>query len=52
MMKCADEKIDDGVLRWFGHVERMENDMIAKGFYVGECADSRSMGMPRKELKM
>ena len=33
--KGMDEKIDEGVLRrWFGHVERMENDMIAKRVYV------------------
>ena len=28
--KCVDEKIDKGVLRWFGHVKRMENDSIAE----------------------
>ena len=33
MMKSVDEKIN-GVLRWFGHVERMENDRIAKRVYV------------------
>ena len=27
---------------------RMENDSIAKKFYVGECAGSRSVGRPRK----
>ena len=27
----------DGVLQWFGHMERMENDRIAKRVYVGEC---------------
>ena len=26
----------------------MENDRTAKRVYVGECAGSRSMGMPRK----
>ena len=46
--KGVDEKIDEGVLRWFGHVERMENDRIAKRVYVGECAGSRSVGRPRK----
>ena len=43
-MKGVLERIDEGILRWFGHVERMENDMIAKRVYVGECAYSRSVG--------
>ena len=46
--KGVDEKIDEGVLRWCGYVERMENDRIAKRVYVGECAGSRSVGSPRK----
>ena len=43
--KGVNEKIDG---RWFGHMERMENDRIAKRVYVGECAGSRSVGRPRK----
>ena len=39
-----DERIDEDVLWWFSHMERMENDLIAKRFYVGECADSCSVG--------
>ena len=39
--KGVDEKIDEGVLRWFGHVERMENDRIAKRVYLGEFTGSR-----------
>ena len=35
--KGVDDEIDEGVLRWFGHVERMENDRIAKRVYVGVC---------------
>ena len=29
-----DERIDEGVLRWFDHVEK---ERIAKRLYVGEC---------------
>ena len=39
--KGLDEKIDEGVLRWFGHVERIENNRIAKRVYVGQCICSR-----------
>ena len=38
--KGVDEKIDEVVLRWFGHVERMEKGRIAKRVYVGVCAGS------------
>ena len=41
-----DKKIDV-VLQWFSHVEKMENDRIAK-VCVGEGAGSRSVGRPRK----
>ena len=43
-----DESIDEGVIRSFGLVERMENNRIAKRVYEGECAGSRSVGRPRK----
>ena len=39
--KVVVEKIQEGVLRWFSHVERIENDRIAKRAYIGKCADSR-----------
>ena len=32
--KGLDERIDEGVLLWFDHVERMESDRIAKRVYV------------------
>ena len=43
-MKRVDERIDEGVL----HVEKIENDRIAKRVYVGKCAGSRSVSRPRK----
>ena len=46
--KGLDEIIDEGALRWFGHMERIENDRFAKRVYVGECACSRSVGRLRK----
>ena len=48
MDKGVDERIDEGVLWWFGNVERMQKDRIAMSVYVGECAGSRSLGRPRK----
>ena len=40
--KVLDERIDENVLRWFGHVERIERDRITRRVYVGENAGSRS----------
>ena len=42
------ERIGEGVLRWFGHVARMDRDRIAKRVYVEECAGCRSVGKVRK----
>ena len=35
MKKGLDERIDEVMLWWFDHVERMERDSIAKRVYVG-----------------
>ena len=37
--KGLDGRSDEGVLRRFGHVERMEKGRIAKRVYLGECAE-------------
>ena len=44
----VDERIDEGLLWWFIHVERMERDRITKIGYVREWAGSRSLGRPQK----
>ena len=43
VMKGNGQRIDEDVLQWFGLVERMENDKIAKRIYVGECIGSHSV---------
>ena len=35
--KGLDERIDEGVLCWFGHLERMESDRVAKRVYRRVC---------------
>ena len=46
--KGLDERIDEGILRWFRHVEKMNMDRITKRVYVGECSGSHSVGRPWK----
>ena len=43
VMKGVDERIEKGVLCWFGYVERMENDRFPKRVYVRECAGTCSV---------
>ena len=45
----VDERIDEGVLRWFSFVERRRNDNIATRVYVRECTRGPSVGRPRKK---
>ena len=48
VMKGIDERIVEGALRWFGHIERFENDIIPESIYVGVYAGSHSLGRPWK----
>ena len=45
--KGLNERIDEGGLRWFGHVERMFKDRNGKRVYVREYDGSRLVGRPR-----
>ena len=49
VLNGVNEKIDESVLQWFGHVERMENGRMSKRDYVEECAGSCSVGRPQKK---
>ena len=48
VMQGVDKRIAEGVFRWFGHVDRMGNDRMAKRVYAGDFASSRSLCRPRK----
>ena len=42
------QRMDQGVLRWFGHVERMGDDRMAKRVYESDVRGVRRRGRPRK----
>ena len=42
------QRIDQGVLRWFGHVERMGDERMAKRVYESNVRGVRRRGRPRK----
>ena len=42
------QKFDQGVLRWFGHVERMRDERIAKRVHESDVRGVGRRGRPRK----
>ena len=46
LQRGVDDRIVEGVLRQFGRVERMKNDMIAKRIYRGEWATNKLSSSP------
>ena len=41
------QRIDQGLLRWFGHVERMGDERMAKRLYESDVRSVRRRGRPR-----
>ena len=39
--KGVDKRIDEGVFRWFGHVERMEEDSLCRSVCLGLSEKNR-----------
>ena len=52
VMKRVDEWIEESFFRWFGHIERMENDKNTKWVYVGEFMKSCSVGRSKKKVEL
>jgi hypothetical protein len=46
--KGINERINESMLRWFGHVERMDGDRLVKRIYSSECVGNRPVGRPKK----
>ena len=46
--KRVDKGTDLIILSWFGHIDRIENDKIAKKVYVGERVGRHLVGRLRK----
>ena len=44
--KGVNEKINENILRWFGHMERMNRSRLVKRMYNGECVGNRPVGRP------
>ncbi len=42
--------MDQGVLRWFGHMERMGEERLVKRMYDSVVRGVRSRGRPKKML--
>ena len=47
--KGVNERINVSTLRWFGHVERMDDSRLVKRMYSGECVGNRPDGRPKKK---
>ena len=43
------ERISESILRWFGHMERMDESRLVKRVYRGECVGYRGRGRPKNK---
>ena len=42
-------KVQNNIMRWFGHLERMDDERLTKCIYRGNVRGKRGRGRPRKE---
>jgi hypothetical protein len=43
------ERISESILRWFGHMERMDESRLVKRVYKGVCEGYRGRGRPKNK---
>ena len=46
--KGVTERVNEYILRWFGHMERMDVNRLVKRMYNSECVGDRPVGRPKK----
>ena len=49
--KSVVERAEEGVLKWFGHMERMSEERLTKKIYVSEVEGTRRRGRPNWRWK-
>src|SRR5678815_2173447 len=50
--KGVNERINESMLRWFGHVERMNDSRLIKRMHNGECVGNRPAARPKKWIEL
>ena len=48
LQRNLSERGDAALLRWFGHIERMEGERLVKKNYRAEVEGNREKGRPRR----
>ena len=48
VQKGINERINESMLRWFGHVERMDDSRMVKRMYKSECIGKRPPGRAKR----
>lgn len=48
MVKRVADWMTERMLRWYGHVMKMNGRRTVRKNFVGECVGTRSAGKPRK----
>ena len=43
------DRIGRAILRWFGHIERMNEEHLTRRIYVGNVEGKKMRGRPRKQ---
>jgi hypothetical protein len=43
-------KFDEDFVRWFGHVEKVENTILVKKVYKSTCESVLPVGRPEKKV--